>query len=233
MDNSRCGSDVLIIAGDTCEKSARGESYIKEFFRFCSDNYKLVIEVPGNHDMWYTDYSNNHEPFKEYVHPNYIYTTENCVEFENVTFVCSIFWSHIPTELSSSVNTFMVDYRVMDGFTCEQSNRIHSKSIEYIDDICTKICDESTDRHIVVITHHSPTLKGISPRYYGSTINCAFASDVDWLINKHPIKYWVYGHSHDFNELNIGDTIVVRNPLGYISNHGRETVAMDYSFELN
>jgi len=78
---------------------------------------------------------------------------------------------------------------------------------------------EHLEKHIrpggVVITHHSPSLKSIHPRYEGSPINQFFASDLEWLIESKRPSLWIQGHTHESLDYRIGDTRIVCNPFGY------------------
>ena len=60
----------------------------------------------------------------------------------------------------------------------EEFNRMHEISIDFI----RKNIEESTANHIVVVTHHLPTLQVVAAHHRGSVLNNAFASDYDNLI---------------------------------------------------
>ncbi len=50
-----------------------------------------------------------------------------------------------------------------------------------------------------------------------SSINSAFASHLDQLINKHSTKIeaWCFGHSHQTMQKRVEGVLCVSNPLGY------------------
>ena len=75
---------------------------------------------------------------------------------------------------------------------------------------------ETTAKHIVVITHHLPTLEVVAPYHKGSVLNSAFATDLNQLIADNRIDAWIYGHSHTNIDAEIDDTKVVCNQMGYV-----------------
>ena len=94
----------------------------------------------------------------------------------------------------------------------EEFNRMHETCIDFIQ----KSVEESTAGHIVVVTHHLPTLEVIDPQHKNSVLNSAFASEYgDWIANSR-IDIWIYGHSHTNIDTEIGSTKVICNQMGYI-----------------
>lgn len=75
---------------------------------------------------------------------------------------------------------------------------------------------ESTARHVVVVTHHLPTLEVVAPHHKGSVLNSAFATELGELIADSRIDAWIYGHSHTNIDAEINGTKVVSNQMGYI-----------------
>ena len=75
---------------------------------------------------------------------------------------------------------------------------------------------ESTAEHIVVVTHHLPTLEVVAPHHRGSVLNSAFATDLSKLIAGSRIDAWIYGHSHTNIDAEINGTKVICNQMGYV-----------------
>ena len=75
---------------------------------------------------------------------------------------------------------------------------------------------ESTAKHIVVVTHHLPTLEVVAPHHKGSVLNSAFATELGELIANSRIDAWIYGHSHTNINAELNGTKVVSNQMGYI-----------------
>jgi hypothetical protein len=70
---------------------------------------------------------------------------------------------------------------------------------------------------VVIFTHHAPSVNGTSaPRYAGSANNCAFASNLEYMMGD-PVLLWAFGHTHYSSDQNINGTRVVSNQVGYIT----------------
>lgn len=67
----------------------------------------------------------------------------------------------------------------------------------------------------IVVTHHMPSFSLISSQFKGSPLNGAFAVDLDNLIAEYGPILWVYGHTHSFKDVNLGNTRCVCNAVGY------------------
>jgi Calcineurin-like phosphoesterase len=75
----------------------------------------------------------------------------------------------------------------------------------------------STATHKIVLTHHVPTLMNYPEKYRGDVLNEAFATEMNDLIERSDIDYWLYGHTHcNTPDFNIGNTQMLTNQLGYV-----------------
>lgn len=92
----------------------------------------------------------------------------------------------------------------------EEFNRMHETCIDFI----RKSVEDSTVDHIVVVTHHLPTLQVMVSRHIGSEQNSAFASKYGNLIVGDQIAVWIYGHSHTNIDAKIGGTRIICNQMG-------------------
>lgn len=68
----------------------------------------------------------------------------------------------------------------------------------------------------IVMTHHAPSVQSIAPRYAGSDLSAAFASNLDhWMFEPWAPVLWVHGHTHYPVDYRRGRTRIVSNPRGY------------------
>ena len=74
---------------------------------------------------------------------------------------------------------------------------------------------EHAGDRVVVITHHAPSRKSVRPWFEGDPYNCAFASDLDRVIERYQPELWIHGHMHDPVDERLGKTRVLANPAGY------------------
>lgn len=86
---------------------------------------------------------------------------------------------------------------------------------------------ESTAKHIVVVTHHLPTLEVVASHHKGSVLNSAFATELGQLIADSRIDAWIYGHSHTNIDVEINGTKVVGNQMGYVCQNEHITNGFD------
>ena len=94
----------------------------------------------------------------------------------------------------------------------EEFNQMHTFCLDFI----KRSLAESTAKHIVVVTHHLPTLEVVAPHHKGSVLNSAFATELGELIANSRIDAWIYGHSHTNIDAEINGTKIVSNQMGYI-----------------
>jgi Icc-related predicted phosphoesterase len=69
----------------------------------------------------------------------------------------------------------------------------------------------------VIMTHHTPSMMSVGPKFHGDRTNMFFHNELDSFIldlEKKP-ALWVHGHTHESSQYRIGDTLVVCNPRGY------------------
>ena len=97
----------------------------------------------------------------------------------------------------------------------KEFNHMHNFCLDFI----KRSLAESTAEHIVVITHHLPTLEVVAPHHKGSVLNSAFATDLSKLIAGSRIDAWIYGHSHTNIDAEINGTKVICNQMGYVADN--------------
>jgi Icc-related predicted phosphoesterase len=89
---------------------------------------------------------------------------------------------------------------------------IHTQSVEWLRNSLASI---PTGKKVVVVTHTAPSHHSIPKRYRGELLSSAFASNLEWLIEKYQPALWVHGHTHGYADYMIGDTRVLANQKGY------------------
>lgn len=220
-------SDILLVAGDTCEyKTSKKEEYHDVFF----NKWEKVIEVPGNHDYygWHSKLANISQCFETYQSAHDIkgfsiinYVNNDIVELkDDIVIICSTLWSKISPEQYLIIKNGMNDYSEIVSFTIDKCNCTHKMSVGFLD----RTLKEYKNKKCIILTHHLPLTNLISDRFFNSVLNEAYASDLTRFLYQHEnIKYWIHGHSHDFLEVQYGETIFFRNPVGYVKYNEQET----------
>lgn len=221
-------SDILVLLGDI--GNPRKPTY-KAFLNDCSNNFKLVLVITGNHE-YYSEFSDSIEDTN-------IFITDLCKTFTNVVFLNNSSYTYNYNEkeiifLGSTLWSFILprERRIIKDvsgdlcnifinkqpITIDQINELHKRNVEWIQTTLESIKDNNAT--IIVLTHHLPTYKAIVPKYRNSDFNSMFASDLDHIIKKYNIFAWIFGHTHSKIDIEVENTNLLCNPRGYILNHG-------------
>jgi Icc-related predicted phosphoesterase len=67
----------------------------------------------------------------------------------------------------------------------------------------------------VVVTHHLPSERLISPKFRANDLNRFYVCPMDFTLERKNPKAWVFGHTHDSAKMKIGKTSMICNPYGY------------------
>ena len=99
------------------------------------------------------------------------------------------------------------DFYVISGFDPWVYEE-HARDLDYLKD--------EMRAGDVVVTHHLPHVRSVSPRFRDSSINGFFhAADTDPLVERGAAAVWVHGHTHDPCDYGVNGTRVVCHPRGY------------------
>ena len=226
--------EVLLIAGDiVTDKNA---DLAKDFYASVADKFPLIITTMGNHEFYggYLDYAYPH--YLEWVGSN-ILKLNNAVHIHHdVKFIVSVLWSKVSDDNKTLIKNKLNDYHQIKSLSPEKinisvddTNRLHSLSLDFI---LQELSKPFTGK-IVIMTHHIPSFEtiGIDRRF--SNLREAFSTNLDDIIKEHPqINLWVHGHAHDFSQIKVHNTIVTRNPLGYVNRSEHKDFRRDYTVEI-
>ena len=210
------GGDILVLAGDIFNLRDN-EPPCPKFWEWASANYREVLIVPGNHEYYHNyDIMANGDSWSREIVPNVHYHQNKVVRIDNVDFILSTLWSRIDPKAESTIHRGMPDFKqiMYDGhrLTPTDYNTEHAKCLSFI----RKSVAESTAEHIVVVTHHLPTMAVVAPEHKRSLLNSAFATELGDFIADSRINAWIFGHSHANIDATIGNTRIVCNQLGYV-----------------
>lgn len=253
LENSE-NADVLVLAGDIClakvideypsdilDLLASQNGRIHHFFDTCSERFKHIIYVFGNHEHYSYDIQNSMQRIKSclsYIKNLHILERESVV-IDDVTFLGATLWTDMNggdentlDEVGYSIN----DFRLITNSNKQQLDNVNEqtlstafdapvkwstldamvqfkKTVDWIDQV-----RELVDiKKLVIVTHHAPSFQSIHPSYVYDTIsNGGYASDLDKFIQERPdILLWFHGHIHHKQDYVIGNTKILANPRGY------------------
>ena len=96
-------------------------------------------------------------------------------------------------------------------FTPEDSVELHEASKTWL----VAELERKFEGPTVVVTHHLPASTSVAKRYVNDSLNPAFASRLEDVIEKRRPELWIHGHTHVPCDYELIDTRVVCNPRGY------------------
>ena len=210
-------ADVSIIAGDV----GPGDLGIRWIQENIPD--RPVIYVLGNHEFyghWLPDLTGR---LKQLTRGTNIKLLENdAIEIGGVSFLGATLWPDFALDGDARLGGMAAMNSMADfsEINCINGKRslvpeflldLHYRSRKWLED-----CARPIKGAKVIVTHHAPHPKSISPQYVGSRMNPAFVSDLTELIHTVGAKLWVHGHIHSSSDYHIGETRVINNPRGYV-----------------
>lgn len=219
--------EILLLAGDIVPFVKREEH--RDFFKFCSDNFKETYWIPGNHEYYRSDMTGKDGVLKENIYSNVHLLNNQVVELGGTRLIFSTLWTMIPPAYHSSVAGSVSDYHLIriqnSSFRPINSNFLFQQNFLFI----KQSLEEDTTKKNIVITHHVPTFQHYPEEYAGSDINYAFANDLDSFIESSNANIWVYGHHHrNTPAFHVGKTLMVTNQLGYIARNEQQGFFTDF-----
>jgi len=216
-------ADLMILAGDIITFRNYNPLDI-----FLSGWEKPVLYVAGNHE-YYTQIPRDKEEnaFKEWLataYPNVTLLQNEATSTDDVHFFGGTMWTDFnggDLQAMALAEHQVNDFRLiknpgLSAFKPVDTLKLHEQYVaNLLDWFQTDLAGPR-----VVISHHAPV---INPRsqFIGSTLTPAFNSlDMLDIIEKYQPDLWVYGHTHECDDQNIGKTRVISNQLGYPNRMG-------------
>lgn len=215
-------TDVLILSGDICLASEFDKG-IRTFFQKCSEEFRDVIYIMGNHEHYSGDFALSatllREGLEEFT--NIHFMEKNTITIKDYTFIGATLWTDMN---KNDPNTLWHVGRVMNDFRTVRNGEKgklkpadvyeeHLSTLEYI----RSVVDKDPMQKYVVVGHHAPSKQSIKPHYRGDhLVNGAYSSDLsEFILDRPQIKLWTHGHTHDNFDYMVGTTRVLCNPRGY------------------
>jgi len=219
-------SDLLVLAGDitTC-KSYKSQ---EDFFKNCSENWKNVVYVAGNHEFYRGDIQESRDELFEFLYRNFKnihFLEDESLNLGDYKVYGSTLWTDCNDNDDLTKRTLqdgMNDYRLIQWKAREHwklrpddTREIHLQSMTRMKDYL----EENRDIPTIMVTHHGPSKRSVHPgfaqEYY---MNGGYVSSLEDQIlgNGYNIPLWFHGHVHNTVDYMMGPTRVLTNPRGYM-----------------
>lgn len=229
-------ADVRILAGDIGTRGCWRDWVMAQ-----GDIPTLL--VAGNHEFYHETFPAHLQELKTAFADTHIQLLNNeSINIGGVRFLGTTLWSDYllygETSRDLAMNLAhqkMTDFQVIRlsdedrPFTPSEAAGLCKKAIEWLE----QQLQSSESGRTVVVTHHAPSIRSIEPKFAGSPLNGAFASNLEGLITKYQPALWVHGHVHHSLDYRIGATRVVCNPRGYAGAEVNPQFRNPFVLELN
>jgi predicted phosphodiesterase len=207
---------TLVLAGDLDSNVTRLAGLIDE----AAEKYKHVIFVAGNHDFYHGEYFERLAMFEEIAgrYDNVHFLEKDFIKIDDVTFLGGTSWS-VP---NWGVFNMIAD-REYIKFKGKNLNSDNISDIFY--DTQNFIVDglEKIEGKKVVVTHFGPDQILMHPRWQNHTELNTYFWGKNYNDHFHLADMWLFGHTHDPQDMVIDGCRCVCNPHGYVfRNNERE-----------
>lgn len=215
------GEQVLVVAGDVASGSTNTTEVLRHFK---AQGYQHVIYVPGNHEYYGTEIRDFDAKMRarNLDHENIHFLNPGFVVVDDVLFIGAALWTDFQSDpwAQQAAGQGIADFRLIRGFNtqhCVTLNQLHKQFIKTV----YESRHTKPVRHVVVVTHFLPAVECIAPRWRGpNLLNKYFSNDLGSWISELENTTWMFGHTHDATDIQLGNTRVVANPHGYYNAHG-------------
>lgn len=227
-------ADICLCTGDITDDIERSINFLKSEFA----PHMPVVVTLGNHDYYGSSIEGALEYAQTATRDTNVHILENGVfETDGVRVIGATLWTdfeieahsagHLPIEARRELairectrrmmdfNQILLPQKREDGglylISAGDLLKRHFDSRAYIQSQLEKQFDGTT----VVLTHHAPSPRSLSPQFAGHITNAAFASDLREMIRAGRPHFWIHGHIHHFSDYLEAATRVLCNPRGY------------------
>lgn len=213
-------ADLLILAGDLC--NGLPDARTMDWLRHLSDGPHWpvgILMVLGNHDYYGLDLDSAADLWRETLAPTRIRLLHRDVaRFGRMRIAGCTLWTDY--DRADRIAMLMAQrclsdhaWITLDGKPALPDAMLaaHQADLQFL----RGLTPGSDDAPLVIVTHHAPSPRSISPQFAGDVLNPAFVSDLEHVMHAIRPIVWAHGHVHSRHDYQVGPTRVVCNPLGY------------------
>ena len=227
---------ALLIVGDFYHHAQRETEFVKQQFQDYSNRFAKVFLTFGNHDFYgkrsklgakyIIQFAEYLKQFGDNIHLLSRHTP--IVECDNQIFIGATLWTDLDKKPPQGISHDFYNSQSNDFLKITYSNKGYSNfrpvhwlqefiaDFSWIKKEVNKYKDSGKD--IIIMTHFAPSLQCVDYEDAKGLYSKFYKSDLDNFIISNPeIKYWLIGHIHNAQNIQIGNTTIFSNPIGYKS----------------
>ena len=238
---------TLVLAGDIWEAdksfSFNGWSWMAEM----SKRFKAVVFCLGNHDYWSANFDKIHRKIAAHIADqkllNVFCLNNSSVELDGVRYIGGTLWTDLRR---GDPLTVLGAPSVMSDFKYIRAGSDYSKfsTTHWLDahratkNYIFEALGTSPQQPTIVVTHHLPTYRCISPEFKHGPYGSYYASDLDALIYDASVGTgllaWFHGHTHDNCHVTDLGAPIIANPFGYLTTQSQldSGIAQNQKFDI-
>jgi predicted phosphohydrolase len=220
------GEDILVLAGDIAV-GARNVTHTID--KFLEAGFPKIVYVPGNHEFYGTTIQEFNKDLDDllsdpkYWDKVYAFTNpnDNFAIIDGVLFCGGTLWTNFRDDRIAHMacQSRINDFKNITNFNTNEAAKRFYNDLDAIE----FAYKEFPEYKKVIVTHFLPAVECIHPKYRGpDLLNYYFANDLAKYIEGLTNTTWLFGHTHDVVNTEIGTTKLYANPHGY---YGYETRA--------
>lgn len=224
--------EILVLAGDISEYSKHPSNLPDVLAHYRERTDKPILYLPGNHEFYRQDYHQTLDRIRTDTQRLGIELLHcRCLQFEDIAFHGCTLWSDFTLHGAAQARFYGLhaEMRVNDFRMIRYQDRpfrhtdcaeLHVRERAWLQQSLA----DSTAAHNVVITHFAPIGRCIAPRFQGDNLNAYFVAACEDLVERFQPDLWLYGHTHQADDFELGGTRFVNNARGY----PKESCAKDF-----
>ncbi len=230
FDPAGVDADVVVLAGDI----HAGDEAVRWARRTFPRH--PIVQIAGNHEFYDGEYDAVLAHLRAQARAEGVHFLENdAVTIDGVRFLGCTLWTdfriyevpgrpvQIDREQAMMKNLrLLADYHAIDvadprgangrrRFSPLDAARLHDVSRAWLERALTP--QAGVAGPTVVVSHHLPCWRSVSPAFARAMSNAAFVSDLDTLVAR--CDLWIHGHTHSSHRYAVDGATVVCNPRGY------------------
>jgi predicted phosphodiesterase len=204
--------DLVILAGDI-DKKARGVKWANETFS-CPTVY-----VVGNHEFYDGHIDRTLQKMRDAAGPHLHVLENQSLILNGIRILGTAGWTDF-TSTGDQVAASRMAWEWMNDFKYIRADAGYRRLRP--DDLVTRNhaakawlaeqLAEPFEGKTIVVSHHSPSPVVVGSKHDGH-LNAAYSNDWPRLIEQADV--WIFGHTHQFVDVQLGGCRVISNPRGY------------------